>query len=169
MQSILRIYVDTSVIGGCCDAEFAPWSCGLMKDFELGIYRPVLSDLVAEEVSKAPDRVLERYAELLDLSPEWADFTPEVDALARAYLREGVLTESFLDDATHIALATLADVDALVSWNFRHIVRLDKIKVFHAVNVARGYSQIAIYSPREVTHYGPEDGPDGPQDSRRQL
>jgi hypothetical protein len=42
MLKKLRIYVDTSVIGGCFDPEFATWSNGLFKDFEKGIYQPVL-------------------------------------------------------------------------------------------------------------------------------
>ena len=65
-----------------------------------------------------------------------------------------ILTPKFYDDATHIALATLADVDPLVSWNFRHIVHYDKIRLFNAVNLERGYKPIQIYSPREVTHHG---------------
>jgi hypothetical protein len=56
----------------------------------------------------------------------------------------------------HIALATLARVDVLVSWNFRHIVRLDKIRAFNAVNAERGLGDLSIYSPREVTFYGEE-------------
>lgn len=56
----------------------------------------------------------------------------------------------------HIALATLARVDVLVSWNFRHIVRLDKIRAFNAVNAERGLGDLSIYSPREVTFHGEE-------------
>lgn len=33
----LRVYVDTSVIGGCFDDEFAAWSNGLVQDFEVGL------------------------------------------------------------------------------------------------------------------------------------
>ena len=51
-------------------------------------------------------------------------------------------------------LATIADVDVLVSWNFKHIVRLDKIRIFNAVNLELGYKQLQIFSPREVTCYG---------------
>lgn len=54
---------------------------------------------------------------------------------------------------THIALATIAEVDAIVSWNFRHIVRLEKIRLFNAVNVELGYPVLSILSPREVTTY----------------
>ena len=57
----------------------------------------------------------------------------------------------------HIALATIADVDVLVSWNFRHIVRLDKIRLFNAVNIEQGYKPVSIYSPREVISYEQED------------
>lgn len=52
-----RIYVDTSVVGGCFDPEFAPWSNGLLKDFRMGVYRPVVSDVVAAEVGNAPPEV----------------------------------------------------------------------------------------------------------------
>ena len=57
----------------------------------------------------------------------------------------------------NIAVATVANVDVLVSWNFRHIVRLDKIRLFNAVNIEQGYKPLAIYSPREVTTYGKDE------------
>ena len=94
--------------------------------------------------------------------------TDEALGLADAYLARGVLTPKFYDDATHIALATLAEVDLLLSWNFRHLVHYDKIRTFNAVNLERGYKPIQIYSPREVTHHGEpekdEHSPDGPAD-----
>jgi len=57
----------------------------------------------------------------------------------------------------HIALATIAEVDVLVSWNFKHIVRLDKIRLFNAVNLEQGYKSLTIYSPREVISHGAEE------------
>jgi len=53
----------------------------------------------------------------------------------------------------HIALATVAEVDVLVSWNFKHILHFNKIRMFNAVNLEQGYKQIQIFSPREVTTY----------------
>jgi len=50
-------------------------------------------------------------------------------------------------------LATVAEVDVLVSWNFQRIVRLDKIQQFNGINLELGYKPLAIYSPREVTTY----------------
>ena len=57
----------------------------------------------------------------------------------------------------HIAIAAVAEVDVVVSWNFRHIVRLDKIRLFNGVNLECGYKPLTIYSPREVATHGKED------------
>lgn len=89
-------------------------------------------------------------ADLLALKPEIPSLTTEALTLADAYQLHGILTPKFYADGLHIALATIAEVDLLVSWNFRHIVRYDKIRLFTAVNLERGYKPLAIYSPREV-------------------
>ncbi len=81
--------------------------------------------------------------------------------LLRAYHDRGILEPRFRNDMLHIALATVAQVDVLVSWNFRHIVRLDKIEQFNGVNIELGYKALAIYSPREVTTYGRQTGDQG--------
>lgn len=153
-MKVQRVYTDTSVIGGCFDLEFETWSNGLFHDFRLGLFVPVVSAVVAAEVEDAPEPVRAAYEELVALGAEVLLVTDEALDLADAYLARGVLTPKFYDDATHIALATLADVDLLVSWNFRHIVHYDKIRAFNAVNLERGYKPIQIYSPREVTHHG---------------
>ena len=152
-----RIYTDTSVIGGCFDAEFEAWSNGLMQDFRLGLLAPVLSVVVAAEIEPAPEPVRGQYAELIGLGAELLDLTDEVRDLAAAYDAREVLPPRFSNDALHIALATAAGVDVLVSWNFRHIVRFDKIRLFNAVNIEQGYKPVQIYSPREVTSHGKED------------
>jgi predicted nucleic acid-binding protein len=154
MMKKFRIYVDTSVIGGCFDPEFATWSNGLFKDFENGIYRPVLSEIVAFEIEKAPTEVIEKYFELLNCQIEIIDLTHEVTQLANVYLERQILTPKYLDDARHIALATVHNIDMLVSWNFRHLVHVDKMRRFNAVNLELGYRVIEIRSPREVITYG---------------
>jgi hypothetical protein len=68
-----------------------------------------------------------------------------------AYEARKILAAKYVADMRHIALATVAAVDALVSWNFKHIVRLEKIRLFNAVNVESGYQSLNILSPREVT------------------
>ena len=64
------------------------------------------------------------------------------------------MTPKFYTDGLHIAIATIAEVDVVVSWNFKHIVNFNKIRLFNAVNLEMGYKPIQIYSPREVTTYG---------------
>ena len=66
---------------------------------------------------------------------------------------EGILTEKWYDDALHVALATIAECNVIVSWNFKHIVNFRKIPLFNAVNMLNGYRQIAIHSPLEVINY----------------
>lgn len=152
-----RIYVDTSVIGGCFDPEFSRWSNGLFKDFRLGIYTPVVSDIVAAEIAPAPERIRAKYAELVGVGAEILHLHPGAERLADAYLARRIVPPKFADDALHIALATTAKVNVLVSWNFKHIVHYDKIRMFNAVNLELGYSELQIHSPREVTHYEEDD------------
>ena len=149
----LRIYVDTSVLGGCFDPEFAPWSNGLMDDFHAGRFRPVLSDVVAGEIRRAPEPVRLRYADLLAVGAERLSVTDEALALFARYQERSVLPPRLYNDMLHVALATIAEVDVLVSWNFKHIVRLEKIRLFDAVNIEQGYKPLSIRSPREVTTY----------------
>ena len=154
---VQRIYVDTSVLGGCFDAEFARWSNGLLKDFRLGTYLPVVSEVVATEIRGAPAPVREVYTELIASGAELLAVNEPVLLLAELYQERRILTPKFYDDCVHIALATTAAVDLLVSWNFKHIVHYDKIRLFNAVNLELGYKPLSIYSPREVTHYGEDD------------
>ena len=153
-MKILRVYIDTSVVGGCFDHEFAPWSNGLVRDFEEGSFLPVVSEVVAAELEFAPEAVKAKWDEILQLAPELLEVTEEATVLTASYAEHGALPPKFRNDMLHIALATVADVDVLVSWNFKHIVRLDKIRIFNAVNLELGYKQLQIYSPREVTSYG---------------
>ncbi len=150
----LRVYVDTSVIGGCFDPEFEPWSKGLVDDFRKGRLRPVLSDVTAAEVKEAPRAVRELYEELVSIGADVVSVDPRALELVSRYQERRVLGRRYRNDMLHIALATIAEVDVLVSWNFRHIVRLDKIRLFNTVNAELGYSALSIYSPREVTSHG---------------
>ncbi len=152
-MKIQRVYVDTSVFGGYFDSEFAIWSQALFENFRSGSILPVISDVVAAEISTAPEHVQSLYNDLLTTNSDMVFTTEEVIALADCYQQRNVLTPTFYDDGLHIALATIAEVDVLVSWNFKHIVHLDKIRRFNAINLEQGYKPLLIYSPREVAHY----------------
>lgn len=129
-----------------------------MDDFHAGSFRPVLSDVVAGEVRRAPEAVRVRYGELLAVGAEQLSVTDEVLALFAIYQARSVLPPRLYNDMLHIALATIAEVDVLVSWNFKHIVRLEKIRLFNAVNIEQGYKPLSIRSPREVTAYEADEG-----------
>jgi predicted nucleic acid-binding protein len=152
----LRIYIDTSVIGGCFDREFEEWSKQLMNDFRQQRYMPILSDLTAAEIAPAPSFVQSVHEELLSLKAEVVSVSDETILLVEQYKVREILGKRYYNDMLHIALATIADVDVLVSWNFKHIVRLEKIRLFNAVNLEQGYKPLTIYSPREVISY--DDG-----------
>jgi hypothetical protein len=145
-----RIYVDTSVIGGCEDEEFRVHSRRLMSAFVRGDLKLVLSDLTLSELALAPEPVRAVLVTVPDSHIEVVQLTSAVEELARRYLAEGILPASMLADAQHVAIATIAQVDALVSWNFRHMVNLPRIHRYHAVNAKLGYPTIEIRSPREV-------------------
>ncbi len=151
-MSVPRIYIDTSVIGGCFDPEFAKWSNGLMKDFRLGHLKAIVSDIVTVELIKAPEQVRRKYAELIENGVEKIEENEKVDKLVQLYSKRKILSETFRNDLTHIALATVFEVDLLVSWHFKHIVHFDKIRQFNAVNKELGHKLIQILSPREVTN-----------------
>lgn len=152
-----RIYVDTSVIGGCCDPEFQEWSRGLLADFQAGIFSLLLSELIEAEIQDAPDEVKKVYLDFRECADEIIELSSEIIELADAYLKHNILPANFRNDARHIAMATTAGVDLVVSWNFKHIVHFERIQRFNAVNIEMGYKPILIYSPREVTTYGREN------------
>ena len=148
------LYVDTSVIGGCYDQEFHEWSNGLLTDIKAGKFSLFLSELSDAEVQDAPEEVRKKYLEFRNCANRILELSAEVIELADAYLNHGILTPNYRNDARHIALATVAGVDVLVSWNFKHVVHFEKIQKFNAVNIEMGYKPILIFSPREVTTYG---------------
>ena len=152
-MKIQRIYLDTSVIGGCFDIEFSKWSNALFSDFRNRIFIPVLSNLVEAEIQDAPAVIKSKLYELLEMGCEILIADDESLDLANKYQERKILTPKFFNDGLHIAIATVNKIDILVSWNFKHIVHFNKIYLFNAVNMEMGYKPIDIYSPREVTTY----------------
>jgi len=153
----LRIYVDTSVIGGCEDEEFSVASLRLWSMFRSGAFVLVISDLTVEELANAPPGVRQHLEDIPTSHQVQVCLTDEAKELADAYLAHGVVGPGSLADALHVALATVSGVDVLVSWNFKHIVNFGRIRLFNAVNLEQGYGLIEIRTPREVLHEGQEE------------
>ncbi|MGQ9630273.1 MAG: PIN domain protein [bacterium] len=147
---IPRVYIDTSVIGGCLDEEFQEHSERLFADFEADRFRAVISNITIAEVLQAPEEVRSLLERPALQKAEKVHLDEEAVLLAEAYIQEGVVREAKRVDAQHIAIATVQRVDILVSWNFQHIVKWSRIRAFNGVNLKRGYPQLEIRSPREV-------------------
>jgi len=149
----LRIYIDTSVIGGCLDKEFQNASMELIDKFKRGEMIAVISELTTLELKDAPQEVQDILKEIPERDIEYGELTEEAVNLAKKYIAGGVIGKGKLVDAEHIAIATINRVDVLVSWNFRHIVNLQKIRGYNSVNLKYGYPLLEIRSPLEVITY----------------
>ena len=145
-----RVYADTSVFGGCFDDEFAEESSSFFADIKAGKFVLVVSATTLGELERAPANVQKVLAELPSEDVEVIEFSDEIAHLREAYLEAKIVQPESKADAEHIASASVADVDFVVSWNFKHIVQYEKISGYQAVNLMNGYKEIRIYSPKEV-------------------
>jgi predicted nucleic acid-binding protein len=146
----MKVYTDTSVIGGCFDEEFKEWSNALFLEFVTGTKQIMLSDLTLQELELARQEVREKVNEVPNLHTIGIAINDEAIEIAETYIREGALTNKSYNDALHIALATLNNSDVLASWNFKHIVNLDRIRLYNSINLRLGYRLIEIRTPREI-------------------
>jgi len=149
----LRIYIDTSVIGGYFDEEFEDVTKLLFERIKNKDFDVYFSEVNETELSLAPKHIQQikkiipvdcyRYLELNEESKE----------LAEAYINEAVLGQASRNDAYHIALASINRLDCLISWNFKHIVNFNKIKLFNSINLKLGYPLIDIRTPLSFLKY----------------
>ncbi|MBI4054860.1 MAG: PIN domain protein [Elusimicrobia bacterium] len=147
-----RVYIDTSVIGGCLDEEFTEWSNALFKEFRDGKKTAVISDLTRLELQEAPEKVQNVLTSMPTDLLENVSLSLEAQTLAARYIEEKIVTAKHMVDARHIAIATIERVDVLASWNFEEIVNLNRIRAFNAVNLRMGYPILEIRSPREIAY-----------------
>ena len=143
----MRIYVDTSVFGGYFEPGVDVPTRRLFDMFIRGDARLVLSELTLNELVGAPVRVRELLNNVPSEHIERIGPFPEAPALAKLYM------QGMYVDALHIATAVVARVDVLVSWNFRDMVNLRKIRGYNTINSRLGYPAIEIREPREVIPY----------------
>lgn len=148
-----RIYLDTSIYGGYYDIEFQLWTKILFEKIVKGEYKIIFSKLTDIELLPAPKKV----KQLAELIPEKniirVDITDEAVELAEQYLIENVVGKTNKADCTHIAIATLNNADILVSWNFKHIVNINRIRGYNSVNYKLGHKILEIRTPREILEY----------------
>ncbi|HTN22015.1 MAG TPA: hypothetical protein VL125_16165 [Pelobium sp.] len=148
-----RIYIDTSVVGGYFDELFEEATKMLFDRLRENEVVFVVSDLLDLELISAPKHVRELLFQFPTERFERVELTEDAIRLADTYITEKVVGKTSVEDCRHIALATINKVDVLASWNFKHIVNLDRIKGYNSVNLRLGFSMIEIRSPKDLVNY----------------
>ena len=146
----LRVYIDTSVYGGLHDEEFAEPTRNFFETVKNQGAVILASQITIDELDGAPEIVREAFSERVAGNYDEIPISAEVEELAQAYVDAEVLGEASFADALHVAAATVARADLIVSWNFKHIVNYNRIRKFNGVNALKGYPQIDIRSPLEM-------------------
>ncbi len=152
-----RIYIDTSVFGGYFDSEFEEFTKPLFDRIKKGEFIILFSPVTQDELENAPSRVRSLVTNLKSSQTEFLETTDEAVDLATKYISEKVVGETSYADCLHIALATIYRADLLISWNFKHIVNIERIRGYNSINIKNGYQQLEIRSPRDLMNYGNEE------------
>lgn len=148
-----RFYFDTSVFGGVYDIEFEEESLQLFERVNLGKIICMYSDLTESEILKAPKNVRDYFKKLPKEHTERVIVNSEIIELATKYINEKVVGKTSFDDCIHIATATFNKADILVSWNFKHIVNVYRIRGYNSINLRSNYLSLEIRSPKEIIEY----------------
>ncbi|TXE19476.1 type II toxin-antitoxin system VapC family toxin [Psychroflexus gondwanensis] len=148
-----RIYLDTSVFGGYFDKEFKEFTAPLFERIFIGEFTILLSTMIDEELEFAPERIKTLFSKLDDSCTEFLKDTDEAVDLASQYIEEKVVGQTSYADCLHIALATVYQADLLVSWNYKHIVNIERIRGYNSINIKNGYRHLEIRSPRDLTNH----------------
>lgn len=150
----IKYYLDTTIFNFAFaegDDEKKNITLKLFKELPLiaeGIY---ISDEVIREISRADELRKSQLEGLLkETNPLLLEVDIEVEELAERYIKEGIIPVRYRSDAVHIATAVVNEIEAIVSWNFEHIVKLKTRVMVNGVNRLLGYHEIEICSPEEV-------------------
>ena len=145
-----RYYFDTSVFGGVFDAEFEHESLQLFDLVQSGQIICLLSEVTESELINAPEHIRQFVLGLNSRAIERVKTITESIILAETYIAEKVVGATSRDDCLHIATATVYASDALLSWNFKHIVNEQRIKGYNCINLRLGYKELDIFSPKTI-------------------
>lgn len=148
-----RLYMDTSVFGGYFDEEFSEFTIPLFERLQNGEFTLLFSSVTQDELSYAPDQVKKFVTYLKAENTEFLEINDEAIELATQYIEEKVVGQTSFADCLHIALATVNHSDYLISWNFRHIVNVTRIRGYNSINIKNGYKELDIRSPRDFMIY----------------
>lgn len=138
------------MIGGYFDEEFEFYTKLFFEQVLSGKFKVIISNILTTELEGAPESVWKFYNSIPSIQIEYVEQSVDTILLAEEYLQEKVVGKTSRIDCRHIALATLINADILVSWNFKHIVNINRIRGYNAVNLKKGHKTLEIRSPREI-------------------
>ena len=153
MKKKLKLYIETTLFNYFFDEDRDAHAdtVRLFKEIKAGKYEAYTSIAVTDELNNAPSPKKEA---MLALIKEYTivvfDVTDEARNLTDEYIAQGIIPSKYRTDGTHIAAATVNDMDAVVSLNFQHIVKVKVQKMSNAVNILKSYRHIKITEPREM-------------------
>ena len=150
----LKLYLDTSVLSFAIATDVPAERQITLKLFEevnQGKHEVFISDVVIKEINRAPEPILTSLKALIsELNAVVLLSNEDAQSLAKKYVEHDIIPNKHGDDALHIAVASVNDLDVIVSWNFSHIVKVKTKKEVTGINLLMGYKEIEIYSPKEV-------------------
>ena len=149
-----RIYLDTSVFGGYFDGEFEEFTKPLFERINNKEFTIIFSTMLETELEIAPEKVRKIVRNIESENTIFVEETDIAVELPTEYITENVVGKTSYPDCLHIALATINQADILISWNFKHIVNVERIRGYNSINIKNGYKQLDIRSPRELMNYG---------------
>ena len=144
----MKLYLDTSVYGGFYDKEFEKDTRVLFKYIIQNNVSVSVSDVLRAELDKSPEKVRLVLNQISNTN--YVGLSKQASDLASIYIKEGALGKKNLNDARHIAIATIEKVDVIASWNFKHMIHFLKVELYNAINIREGYRAITIHSPTDL-------------------
>ena len=154
----LKLYIETST-WNFVFADDAPEKMAVTKEFfdlvAKGAYEVYASEVVVAEINRAPADIKAKLVGLINKhKPVMLDLKPDAESLADAYMERGIIPDKKVEDALHVAIATLEELDAVVTWNYKHLANIRKAELFFSVNLSRGFhKKVEIITPWEVVGY----------------
>ncbi|MCB9034601.1 MAG: PIN domain-containing protein [Chitinophagales bacterium] len=147
-----KVFIDTSVFGGYFDKEFSEDTIPFFNEIKKLNTEIIVSEPLELEIYRAPSFIVDFYESLKNIIK--VELSTEAENLALKYIEEKVVGKTSLADCQHIAIATIYNVDVLASWNFKHIVNLQRIRGYNSINLREGYNTLEIRTPKEIFDYG---------------
>lgn len=151
-----NLYLETSV-WNFFYADYAPEKRDITKQFfetvKKGYYEIFISEVVIAEILKAPEEIRAKLFSLItEFAPQELTMTTEAEVLAQKYIAENVMPAKKEEDALHAAVSTVYEMDALISWNFKHLANLRRKDMINSINMREGFSKrLEIITPMEVS------------------